>query len=320
MNSPKLADTYWPQSTSRRASERGSLKGGSSAIDNVPRSLHFADGRIILPAKDLVALESASNQPVWTVRHLGKISGLLIDKGSILGAAGRNAFAIDALSGTVRWKMSAKSNFTNPVLLPEQNAVILCNKTDLLIIETSSGKVLRQAKTNLDENPITLRRIGKEFVLATRAHASTLFNISGERFSDEPIIETTFPPVSFAVSQPFPPVGTREVHEDFRDQLEANWNWLDKASANGPGQSYLSQLQLALGQHSSRGEIYAARVNGHPSWALWRINPVTGVKEEFEISGVKPDADPVSGLLYFVQRDTLRALRLPDDSPTVAVQ
>jgi hypothetical protein len=63
--------------------------------------------------KNLVALESASNQPVWTVRHLGKISGLLIDKGSILGAAGRNAFAIEALSGTVRWKMSAKSNFTN---------------------------------------------------------------------------------------------------------------------------------------------------------------------------------------------------------------
>jgi hypothetical protein len=102
--------------------------------------------------------------------------------------------------------MSAKSNFTNPVLLPEQNAAILCNKTDLLIIETSSGKVLRQAKTNLDENPITLRRIGKEFVPATRPHASTLFNISGERFSDEPIIETTFPPVSFAVSQPFPPL------------------------------------------------------------------------------------------------------------------
>jgi outer membrane protein assembly factor BamB len=282
--------------------------------------LLFVSGRVVLPAKKFVALDPSSNHPVWTIRKLGRISGILVDGDSILAVSGHRAFAIDAATGAVRWKMSAKSDLTNPVLLPEENAVIFCNKIDLLVIDISSGKVLRQAKTGLDENPITLRRVGKEFLLATREYASSLFHVSGERISDGPVIETVFPALSFAVSQPFPSIGTREVHEDFRDQLDANWTRLSEMSAGQSAQPLLDRLHPYLKPGAWAPEIYLSKAEQSGKWRFWRIDPTTGNRLQLEVRGSMPDANAIAGIVYVTQSDTLRAIRFPNSTTTASLQ
>src|SRR5262249_39980502 len=159
-------------------------------------------------------------------------------------------FALDASSGSVRWKVPIKADPTNPLLIPEEKSLVLCDKKDFIALDASTGKVLRRTRTNLEENPLTLRREGKSYILASHNQFSTLFEMSGERFSDEPLIAAEYPAVSFLTSHPLPSNGTPDAPEDLLEQLRSNWDWLQGIADTDRARDSLQRMRPFVEKHA----------------------------------------------------------------------
>lgn len=287
------------------------FKGGGGPSE--PPPLFTVGGHLVLTGKNLFALDPGSGKPVWTTSHLGHITGLVAQDGSLFGSSGKSVFAIDSATGTVRWKVTAKSTLTNPVSLPQDKALIVLNKSNFLVIDTLSGKILRQTKNRTEETPLGLQRVGKEFVLAGRELASSLFNTSGEWLTDDPLIEARLPAFGFLVSQPLPPFGSPNAHQELREQLKTSWTKLTASVSLSLPRQLLDNLHPYLDQETWASGIYISKGDQSGTWRFWRIEPGTGSEQHLNIKGSKPDASPPSGLVYLVQNDALRAYKMPEN-------
>ncbi len=285
------------------------FKPGVGAFGSVPTPLQFAGGRVIFAARDVFALDPSSGKPAWRVRKLGDLFGMASDGDSIYGTSRKEVFALDASKGTMRWNVAVKPTPTNPVLLPEEKSVVICDKKEFLVIEAATGKVVRRAKTNLDQNQLALWREGKNFLLALNPQFSSLFELSGERSSDEPGVEAEFPAVSFVISQPLPIVGSTRVSDELMQELKANWGWLRESADDDRSRAALERLQQFLERGVANRAMYAVNGNQTVPWHIWSINPATGIKEEYPIKSSKPEAAPDFGMLYEIHKDTVRGLR-----------
>ncbi len=101
-----------------------------------------------------------------------------------------------------------------------------------------------------------------------------------------------------------------EATEERRYRLEKGWEQLQqRASQDTDWQKALERLEPFL--MASELEIAAyATERKEGQWKLWRIDPVSGARQAWILSGEQPDLIPAFGLAYTFKGKTLRAFRL----------
>lgn len=277
----------------------------------VPTELELAGGRVIYAAKDMFAFDPASEEPVWADRHLGTIHGFVVAENLILSTGTDGAYAINSGDGTLRWKVRTSGPATNPLFYKKENALAFCDSKNLVLVNAATGRVLRRTPHHLASDPEFIRPVGTDFVLVFGDQLASLMALSsGERLDTLSKPEREFRSVTFLVNQVVL-AGDPDPPSDLKRQLQDAWQKISLEEAqnqlDGAG---LARLQPFLTGDSSA--LYATKAPGGEQGFL-RIDTVTGTIEQFNfnLKGSKIDASPALGLIYSVDGDRLRAVRIP---------
>ena len=101
-----------------------------------------------------------------------------------------------------------------------------------------------------------------------------------------------------------------ESSEERRYRLEDAWEKLRGQASQHPGwQSVLERLEPFLTGSDPEIAAYGTELKDD-QWKLWRIDPVTGERRDWVLTGEQPDLIPAFGLAYTFKGRTLRAFRL----------
>jgi len=274
--------------------------------------LQAVNDHVIMGSNGVAAFDPASGIPAWNATEIGHVAGLITDGDTVLGSGSKGAFALDAKTGGVRWRTRGWGYVTNPVLYKESHILAFCDVTDVIVLDTSSAKILRKVPLGLREKPEWVSRVGKKYLLAFTGEDTGVYDVeSGKKIAFEAETKGTFPGASFLMRQYMPSVGAAAPPVDIRRDLQQAWpSILERAKKSENGQKTLERLQLFLnsaadGPDSSDSTVYGTDVG---NWTLWRVNPQTGHTEAIEFEGSQPDASLNLGLAYFVSGKTLEAV------------
>jgi len=275
-------------------------------------ALQAVNDHVIMGSHGVTAFDPASGSPAWSATKIGPVSGLITDGDTILGTGSKGAFALDAKTGDIRWRTRGWGPVTNP-LLYESHILAFCDVTDVIVLDASSGKILRKVPLGLKEKPEWVSQVGKKYFLAFTGEDTGVYDVeAGKKIAFEAETKGTFPGIAFLMRQQYAPsAGAPAPPTDIRRDLQRAWPpILERAKKSENGQKTLERLQLFLnsaadGPDSSDSTVYGTDVG---NWRLWRVDPQTGHTEAIELKGSQPDVSLDLGLAYFVTGKTLEAV------------
>jgi len=276
-------------------------------------ALQAVNDHVIMGSNGVAAFDPVSGSPAWNATNIGHVAGLITDGDTVLGSGSKGAFALDPKTGGIRWRTRGWGPVTDPVLYKESHILAFCDFTDMIVLDASSGKILRKVPLDLKEKPEWVSRIGKKYLLVFTLEDTGVYDVeAGKKIAFEAETRGTFPGAAFLMRQQYvPSVGAPAPPADIRRDLQQAWpSILERAKKSENGQKTLERLQLFLdsaadGPDSSDSTVYASDVG---NWRLWRVNPQTGQTEAIELKGSQPDANMLFGLAYLVAGKTLEAV------------
>jgi hypothetical protein len=306
--------------------------------------IQFLGKKIVLAGKGIYALDALTLAPLWTAKKLDWIYDLVVGEEVIFASGKKGVVALDESSGEILWRVEAEKGATNLVWFEEENLLVFSDNTGLVMVNGSSGEIVRRRSLDLEERIVFLRKVGLDFLLVSTGKDVALL----EREAWEPIWKDTAPdaalaPVDYLVTYPRPKLGsagmwgelgvkkpgfwsglwsgqsgvaTFQPREQTERQLRGAWDMLrQQAEGHAPAQTLLERLQTGIEGGSERMPVYATEV-AKDTWKLWRIDSSTGGREEWFVNGSQPDVIEGFGLAYIVSGDTLRAVRLTASAST----
>jgi len=349
--------------------------------------LTFADGKILFGGKDVVALDPVTREPVWQTEGLGgaslwvlgpdalfvsgekqvaaldlstgavrwrveseaKVLNLQLGGDVLFGATNRGIFALKSSNGELRWRIDTKGVPTFPVWFEETHLLVFSNKSELVVVDGNTGKILRNTELNLERKPGYIQKQGGELLMVStrpgfwysfrdtlptpggvgellinkalmgilpkgKGPGGAVFNVTtGEKLWEEPNIDTKLPPVSFLVLHPLPAITSYGPSELLQTKLRNAWDLLRERADQNPGwEAVLERLEPFV-QEAEEGfqPAYLTRLpKTKDRWKLWRIDPSTGRQKEWFLTGFQPDFIPAFGLAYTFSGKNLQAFRL----------
>jgi outer membrane protein assembly factor BamB len=281
---------------------------------NMPLLPQNMENHIILEDSGVVGLDPNSGDRTWNTSKIGSVAGLVADGDAVLGVGSKGAFALDAKTGAALWQSSEYGHATNPLFYKDGNILAFCTTADVIVLDASSGHLLRKIPLYLDAEPFWISRVGKKFLIAFSDSQAGVYDLeAGKKIGFEDKAKGALPSLSFLMRQYLPSLGDPAPPPDIRRQLQQGWpSILERAKQNENSQKMVERLQPFLGStvddgfDSSDSTVYAT--SGIDNWRLWHVNPETGLTEAVELKGSQPDASLAMGLAFFVDGKTLKAV------------
>jgi outer membrane protein assembly factor BamB len=281
--------------------------------------LQSANGRLIFAAEDVEAIDAGAGNTLWKSPKMGRVANVLIRQGMVVGSGGRSVFALDEASGALKWSLPTTGKPTNVLPFDEENAVGFCDKTQLVVADIATGKIIRETPLQMKKAPRAAVKIGKKFLLALAPNESSLYDVTtGQELWSAGQFDAAFPTVSFLVSHtPFGGPGWL-AEDDLRRQIKEGWDNIEQTANKEPAAATgVERLRPFLEEPETQPEVlYESGIPNVPTaFDLFRIDTETGEKQEYgDYLGLQPDASASLGLMYFIddQDDrTLTAFSLP---------
>ena len=271
----------------------------------------FVDGKILITGKHVFALDPLVGKPVWTAKNLGAVSGLIEKQGVVFGAGKRGAFALDASSGALRWRVESKGYATNPILFDEGNVLVFCDKSRLVVVDTDSGKILRESPLQHIQEPRFIRKIGRNFLLAVAKKKFALYDVtSGESLWVEKDPGGSLFGAEFLFIAGFlfdAGFSCPRLSWDLRVRLQSAWGTLQARAAEHPTwRKVLDRIEPFLEEDQRDGATYVVWWAENQS-KRGRIDPSTGQIEERPFTDLLSASCGDLSLSYSYSGDILRA-------------
>ena len=109
-------------------------------------------------------------------------------------------------------------------MLYENRVLAFCDFTDVIVLDASSGKTLRNVPLVLKEKPEWVSRVGKKYLLVFTAEDTGVYDVeAGKKIAFEAETKGTFPAASFLMRQYLPSVGAPAPPVDIRRDLQQAW-------------------------------------------------------------------------------------------------
>jgi outer membrane protein assembly factor BamB len=270
--------------------------------------LQSSSGRLIFAAEDVESIDTSAGSTVWKSEKMGRVANVILRHGTIIGSGGKAVFALDETTGAPRWSLAANGKPTNVLAFDEEDAVAFCDKSNLVVVDDSTGKVVRETPLEMKKPPRAVVKIGKKFLLAVAPGESSLYEVNtGQKLWSAGQFDGAFPDVNFLVAHT--PLGGPGwlPEDDMRRQITQGWDKIEQITSNDPAAGdALKRLQPFLDDPETRPEILYLSVQPGDSAAydIFRIDTETGEKHEYgDFLGAQPDASVSFGLMFSI--DTL---------------
>jgi outer membrane protein assembly factor BamB len=261
----------------------------------------FAGGLVVYAAKNLFGLDPATGKTIWTAGNLGKIKGMQVIDGLVVGAGDKGAFAVDGSSGAVKWKLPIDGRATDSFYSKEKNALVYCDNSDLVMVDASTGAIIRRTPHHLGEDVRFAGPIGKKLFFVEGDEKAVFVNLeTGETVESLPRQDFGRVSTSFLLSQP-PFDFIEKLKDDRRNALANN------------GQGEITDPELLRLESSLAVPVELVGKAATPGVIdYWLLNGDTGAVKKFSLEGGSPIVDPSFARIYLVEHgDTLRAVDLP---------
>lgn len=277
--------------------------------------LELWNGKIVAGLSGVEELDAQTGKAAWSAKSVGQVSGLALGNGVIYAGATKGAFAVNANNGELLWRVKTEGPATNPLLLDSGKSVVLCDSSNLLIVDSATGKVTRKLKLDLGQGsenpgppPHLLMPIGTKYVVALTIDKTFVYDINLPALAAvKQAVTAFFPPVSFFSGQYLPEAGAKMPFElGLKEEIKNNWTTIVASATDSPmGQRTIERLHRYL-ELDNDGALTAFGGNAE-HWELWRLDPRSGNLEVREFSESQPDADLAAGLVYHFKDNVLTA-------------
>ncbi len=277
--------------------------------------------RLFVSSSDITAIDENSGAVVWKTPKLGQLSDIKLENGSVLVAGEKGAFALDEATGSVRWHFDPKIKVSIASIFPGEHAIALCGRSELQVVDSISGKLLRERRVHLAHDPIAGMRIGMTLLLTVGPSETSIFDIStAKQVWSEESVGSPAPPVTPLTSHTVANTPGLVLTEDLQLQLNQNWDKLVKAAGNDPAANLgLQRLRPLVDDPSLQTTPMVplvADVDPTGGFSLWLVDTVSGTKRVIKtFAGTQPDASASLGRIYLVLSGgtTLDGLSLPKE-------
>jgi outer membrane protein assembly factor BamB len=286
---------------------------------NLMPELQLDNGRLISAAESVQAIEPTSGKIAWQTPNTGRVANLLVKQGLVVGSGGKTVFALDQATGAQRWSIPADGMPTNLLSLDEQNAIVFCDKSHLVVADVLTGKIIRSTPLQMKSPPRVAMKIGTNFVLVTAPKQSSLYDVTtGKKLWSAQPFAAEFPEVNFLVSHTFLGGPAWVPEDDLRQQIREGWNTIQQSAANEPAAvTGVDRLKPFLDDPETHPRVvFESPVPADPQegFDVFEIDTQTGALQEYgDFEGLQPDASDSLGRIYFIDNHglSLTALTLP---------
>ncbi len=276
-------------------------------------------GRLFVSSTGVAAIDENSGAIVWKAPKLGQLSALDLENGSVLVAGEKGAFALDEGTGAVQWQFDAKTKVVTALIFHDEHAIALCSRSKLQVVDSISGKVLREGRVHLTHDPIAAMQIGRTLLLTVGPSETSMFDIStAKQVWSEQSVGSPAPPVTPMTAHTVANTPGLVLTEDLQLQLNQNWDKLVKAAGNDPAANLGLQRLRPLVDDPSLQTTPMVPLYGDldptGGFSLWLVDTATGTKRVIKtFAGTQPDASASLGRIFLVLSDgaTLDGLALP---------
>lgn len=276
-------------------------------------------GRLFVSSTNIAAIDENSGAVVWKTPKLGQLAALDLENASVLVAGEEGAFALDEGTGAVQWRFHTKTKVGIALIFHDQHAIAFCSRSELQVVDSTSGKLLREGRVHLTHDPIAAIHIGSTLLLTISPSETSLFDIStAKQVWSEKSVGWPAPPVAPLTSHTIANTPGLVLPEDFQLQLKQNWEKLVIAAENDAAANLgLQRLRPLVDDPSVQTTPMVALLGDlDPTggFSLWLVDTASGTKRVIKtFAGTQPDASTSLGRIFMVRSggSTLDALALP---------
>lgn len=270
-----------------------------------PLPMGKMEGLVIYSQKTVRAADPATNKISWEVKNLGKVEGIALCDGIFVFIGDDNMAAVDAKTGSERWRIKTHDHATNILWDRPTDTIIYVDGKGLHTIERTSGKALMSTKLDRPGHdvydPVAIRMGGTETAVLIAKGEVFAYNFKTGKHIVTAGELLGFYPAYVLREEPGSDDGeasaTAAQGGTLKIDREAREGTLLSASAQKNLAEYHTAVETGLDAYETQSEDGARKI--------WWIDEKTNLQQGFGVIGTQHDVSRQLGMVFAVEKNVI---------------